>query len=71
MKIDERIDMYDNYELAELIDRYVKGEKPRALLKRRLIDGILFEPLAEEFEMSVSQVKRIVYKAQERLFKNI
>lgn len=71
MTINERIDMYDNYELAELINRYVKGDRARAMLKRRLIDGILFEPLAEEFDMSVRQVKNLIYKSQEQLFKHI
>lgn len=49
-----------------IIGRY--AQRDRAILKRRLLDGICFEPLAEEFELSVSQVKRIVYKAQNKLF---
>lgn len=40
----------------------------RAILKRRLIDGICFEPLAEEFELSVRQVKNIVYKEEQHIF---
>ena len=41
------------------------------ILKRRLIDGICYEPLAEEFDLSVGQVKNIVYKTQTKLFKHI
>ena len=67
----DRIDFYDNYHLSNLIDRYVRGEKDRAILKRRLIDGICFEPLAEEFDMSVRQIKNRVYKAQEKLFMHL
>lgn len=61
----------DNFELAALIDRYVKGERERAILKRRLIDLILFEPLAEEFDMSVRGIQNVVYRAEEQLFRNL
>ena len=62
---------YSRTELTETIDEWILNEKHRAILKRRLIDGICFEPLAEEFDMSVVQVKRIVYKAQEKLFRHL
>lgn len=65
------LDDMDNYEIAEAIDRYVRGERARAILKRRLIDEICYEPLAEEFDISVSQLKRILAKAQEQLYKHI
>lgn len=61
----------DNYEIAEAIDRYVRGERARAILKRRIIDEICYEPLAEEFDISVSQLKRILMKAQEQLYKGL
>lgn len=54
-----------------LIDEYIFSERDRAILKRRLLDGICFEPLVEEFGLSVRQTKSIVYKAQEQLFKHI
>lgn len=31
----------------------------------------LYEPLAEEFDLSVQQVKNIIYKSQYQLFKHI
>ena len=49
MKLDEM----DNYEIAEAIDRYVRGERARSILKRRLLDEICYEPLAAEFDLSV------------------
>lgn len=61
----------DNYEIAEAIDRFVRGERARKILKRRLLDEICYEPLAEEFDISVSQLKRILAKAQEQLFKHL
>lgn len=56
-------------EIEKLIDERVFHERNRNILKRRLLDGICFEPLAEEFDLSVRQVKNIVYKSQNRLFK--
>lgn len=58
-------------ELSALIDEWILKERDRMILKRRLLDGICFEPLAEEFDLSVRQVKRIVYKCEDRLFRHI
>lgn len=60
-----------NTELSALIDEWVRGERDRAILKRRMIDRICFEPLAEEFDLSVQRIKSIVYKSQEKLFRHI
>lgn len=62
---------YTNSQICKIIDEYIHSERDRAILKRRLVDGILFEPLAEEFDMSVRQIKRIVYHNQEVIFKKI
>lgn len=59
---------YSNREVERIIDDYVHSQRDRALIKRRLIDGICYEPLAEEFDLSVSQVKRIVYKLEQKIF---
>lgn len=66
-----KLDDMDNYQIADAIDKYVRGERARNLLKRRLIDEICYEPLAEEFDLSVSQVKHILIKAQEQLFNQL
>ena len=57
-------------EWEHLIDEWIFNERDRAILKRRLLDEICFEPLAEEFNLSVQQVKSIVYKNQAKLFKH-
>ena len=62
---------YSRTELTYAIDEWILNEKHRAILKRRLIDGICFEPLAEEFDMSVRQIKNIVYRTQEKLFRHL
>ena len=66
----------ENYNLSRtewenLIDEWVFSERDRAILKRRLLDGICYEPLAEEFDLSVQQTKTIVYKATEKLIKHL
>ncbi len=58
-------------EISALIDEWIFNERDRKILKRRLLDGICYEPLAEEFDLSVRQVKTIVYKSQETLFKHM
>ncbi len=54
-----------------LIDEWIFSERDRKLLKRRLLDGITYENLAEEFDLSVRQVKAIVYKCEDKLYKKI
>ena len=60
---------YTNSQICALIDEHIHSDRDRQILKRRLIDGCCFEPLAEEFGMSDRQIMRIVYKLQERLFR--
>ena len=54
-----------------LIDEYIHKERDRAILKRRLIDGICYEPVAEELDLSVRQVKNIVYKSRDKLLSHV
>ena len=58
-------------EWEKLIDEWIFSERDRAILRRRLLDGICYEPLAEEFDLSVQQTKHIVYRMQNKLFKKI
>ena len=62
---------YTNSQIRALIDEYVHSERDRAILKRRFIDGVCFEPLAEEFDLSVRHVKNIVYKCSDMIFKHL
>lgn len=60
---------YTNSQISALIDEHIHSERDRKLLKRRLIDGICYEPLAEEFNLSVQRTKAIVYKQQTKLLR--
>lgn len=62
---------YSRTEITTAIDEWILNEKHRAIMKRRLIDGICYEPLAEEFDLSVRQIKRIVYKCEDIIFRHI
>ena len=62
---------YSNSQIAVIIDEWIHSERDRAIMKRRLIDGVTFERLAEEFDMSVRQMKRIVYKSMDIISKHI
>lgn len=66
----ERAMSYTNDELCAIIDNCINGknaERNRKILKRRLIDGICYEPLAEEFNLSVRQTQNIIYNGMNKL----
>lgn len=62
---------YTNSQIAHIIDEYVHNERDRKILKRRYCDGICYEPLAEEFNLSVPQIKRIIYKNENKVFRHL
>lgn len=62
---------YSNSQIRDLIEEFVHSERDRGILVRRLIDGITFERIAEEFEMSPKQIRVIVHKQESILFKHI
>lgn len=65
--------MYDlkRADWEKLIDDWIFNERDREILKRRLLDGVTFEKLAEEFDLTDRRVKSIVYKSQKHLFSKI
>lgn len=65
------VDGMSKSELCEIIDNIIgfKAERNRDILKRRLCDGLTFEELSEEFDISVNQVKRIVYNGIAEILK--
>ena len=65
------IDNVTTGEVSKAIDDWIFNERNRKILKRRLIDGICFEPLAEEFDLSVRQIQSIVYKGEDIIFSHL
>ena len=66
-----RFENYSRSTVSAAINEWIFNEQDRAILKRRLLDGICYEPLAEEFGLSVDRIKQIVYKSQAKLFKRL
>ena len=62
---------YTNSQIREIIGEYIHNERNRRIMERRLVDGIVFEQLAEEFDLSVRQTKKIVYECQVEIFRHI
>lgn len=62
---------YTNSRIRELIAEHIHSERDRKILERRLIDGITFERLAEEFELSPRQTRSIVHRSEEILFRKM
>lgn len=58
-------------EWENIINEWIFNERDRKILRRRLLDGIAFEPLAEEFNLSVQQTKSLTYKLQKTLIKHL
>lgn len=64
-----QIPEYTNSQMALLIDEHIHNAKYRDILKRRYLDGMTYEAIAECCDLSVQQTKTIVYKAQNKLLR--
>lgn len=62
---------YTNSHMDSLIDEHIHSARDRRILHRRMVDGICYDALAEEFDMSVRQIKQIVYKGQAIIFRHV
>ena len=62
---------YTNSRIREIIAEYIHNQRDRSILEDRYIDGMTLEKLAEAHEMSVSQIKRILYKGSETVFRHL
>lgn len=57
-------------QMAHLIDEWIPNERDRRIMYRRMIDGVVFDALADEFDLSVRRIKAIVYKWQEVVYRH-
>ena len=60
-----------NSEICQIIDEYIRDAHVREILKDRLCNGLTFERLAEAHGYSVRHIKRIVYRAEEKILPRI
>ena len=62
---------YTNSRIRELIAEYIHSSRDRIILEKRLIDGLTYERIAEDMDMSPRQIKNIIYKNEEILFSKL
>jgi DNA-directed RNA polymerase specialized sigma subunit len=58
-------------EWERLIDDWIFNQRDREILKNRLLDGVTIEKLAEKFDISVSQTKRIINKGVDTISRKV
>lgn len=58
---------YTRAQVLDMIDSFIFHERNRQILKRRLLDGVRYEDLAYEFDLSVNQVKTICYTGIQKI----
>ena len=58
-------------EISFLIDEYIFSARDREILKSRFLDGVTYEKLAEMYDLSVRQVKNIIRKSRDQVFRHV
>lgn len=62
---------YSNDVVAKTIDLWIKGERNREIMKRRLVDHITYERIADEFDMSTRYIKTLIYRLEMTVYKHL
>lgn len=60
---------FSNHRFREIVEEYVQGERDRRIMIRKFVDRITLERLAEEMDLSESQVKRIIKRHYDTVFR--
>ena len=58
-------------DIERLIGLYIFRERDREIMRRKLIDGLTFEQVADEFGMSPRGVKYVVYRGETIIFEHL
>ena len=53
---------FTSSQMTVLIEEHIHNIRNREILKLRLLDGMTYERIAETEDMSVRQIKNIVYR---------
>ena len=62
---------YTNSQITALIREHIHSERDRRVLFDRFVNGMTMEKLAEKHELSVRQIRNVVYRNEQILFKHI
>jgi hypothetical protein len=71
------LDDVTNEDIAKAIDAWIHSERDRIILKKRLIDGYTFQKISDhlhdehKIELSVRQLKNVIPRLEEKLFRHI
>ena len=58
-------------EIRRIIDERIFSKRHREIMYCRWLDGMKYADIAEMLDMSVRQIKNIVYKCEDKLSKHI
>lgn len=67
----KRLENISNSEIDKAIEEWIHNKRNREILHDRLVDGMIFDELSARHKLSVQQVKTIVYKGTNIIFKHI
>ena len=62
---------YTNSQALSAIAEHIHSARDRIILQKRLIDGLTYEKIAEDMDMSPRQIKNIIYKNEDILFRKM
>ena len=62
---------FSNYAFAEAVAEFIHNKRDREMLLRFYVDDATLDELCDEFHLSLSQVKRIVTKGGDIVFRHI
>lgn len=62
---------YSNSRMIEIVKDYIHHSRDRRIMLHKYVEGDTLEKIAEDFDLSVSQVKRIVRKNSDIVFRHM
>jgi DNA-binding CsgD family transcriptional regulator len=62
---------YKNSDIKAVIADYVHSQRDRDVLLSRYVDGYTYEQIAELYDLSVRQIKNIIYKHEVIIFEHL
>ena len=62
---------YSNSRMIEIVKDYIHHSRDRRIMLHKYVEGDTLEKIAEDFDLSVSQVKRIIRKNSDIVFRHM
>lgn len=58
-------------QVKQVIDAWIFSRRDRRIFELRYLDGLTYEKIAEEVDLSPRQVKNIIYKKEYKILKEL